>query len=103
MASYDSPDALHDLFLELPSLLSKGETPAKHGDLLIDPSSQMGLYIRKVLLTYHRMSFGAFCDLYDAVRRTSVPEVISSPPVHFSCRPLPCIKAGACTYTSTSP
>ncbi|EPS62003.1 hypothetical protein M569_12790, partial [Genlisea aurea] len=64
LTSFSSPDDLFNFFADLRVILGGSESTVMDDDqILLDPSSTIGLYVRRCLLAFNQMSFEAISHL----------------------------------------
>ncbi|RAL38055.1 hypothetical protein DM860_000749 [Cuscuta australis] len=81
LSSIDSPDDLFNFFNELQDILGGSESNEIDDDQIsLDPSSNIGMFVRRCLLAFNNLSFEAVCHLVSKIKMYVKESLSTSPP-----------------------
>ncbi|VFQ97641.1 unnamed protein product [Cuscuta campestris] len=84
LSSIDSPDDLFNFFNELQDMLGGSDSTEIDDDQIsLDPSSNIGMFVRRCLLAFNNLSFEAVCHLVSKIKMYVKESLSTSPPYDF--------------------
>ncbi|KAK2992263.1 hypothetical protein RJ640_017726, partial [Escallonia rubra] len=86
LSSLSSPDELFNFFSDLRGILGGPDTSALDDDqIVLDPNSNLGFYLRRCLLAFNTLSFEGVCHLLTNIGTHCKEAYSSRPPYESSC------------------